>query len=390
MDNFYQGPSEEHEFDSVIQYRGSGMWTFEDLERNTNYYFRAYISNGLSRYYSNTIKVRTPDISRASISNVSTRDGYFTAQVKDNGGREIVEVGFLIADVNGLDLEQLKEGKKYKGRAIENNYWVLPIHICSPDRRHACLAYVLDDRGEYSYSPNVTEVLIDGGDKIIMDNISYSAQRYLLDNFDSNFDGIITYREIDKVSDLTVDVDILSEISEIDFCYYNVTRLSIVCSNDSLVVPLRLECFNALKQLYIKGSANMMSLDLSGMTTLTNMSCFGCGISSLIISGCKSLKELNCSYNKLTSLDCSGCYALETLYCHSNALQNLDISDCGALDLLSCMDNLLTSLDLSNNSILSYVTCAWCPYLSEIWLNRGQSFGYFSYDTSIATIKYKD
>ena len=76
--------------------------------------------------------------------------------------------------------------------------------------------------------------------------------------------------------------------------------------------------------------------------------------------------------------------------CIGNNLSQIDLTDAVSLEELYCSSNQLTSLDVSNCSSLKYLNCTDNPYLTEIWLKTGQTIDSFSYDTAVATIKYKD
>ena len=99
------------------------------------------------------------------------------------------------------------------------------------------------------------------------------------------------------------------------------------------------------------------TLDLSGCTALTRISCYGNGLTSLDVSGCSALELLYCQDNNLTSLNVSGCLALEWLVCSGNDLTSLDVNGCSALERLTCSGNDLTSLDVSGCSVLESLWC---------------------------------
>jgi Leucine-rich repeat (LRR) protein len=92
----------------------------------------------------------------------------------------------------------------------------------------------------------------------------------------------------------------------------------------------------------------------------------------------------------LKSLELSHNTELSLLECNDNKLTTLDVSNNKELKSLKCFNNLLTSLDVSENGALSNLDCTNNPFLTEIWLKTGQAIGDFKYDTSVATIKYKD
>ena len=125
--------------------------------------------------------------------------------------------------------------------------------------------------------------------------------------------------------------------------------------------------------------SNKSISSLKGIESFTNLTNLDC-----------STNQFSSSSNHLTSLDVSQNTALTKLKCYSNQLTSLDVSGCTALKELWCHSNQLTSLDVSHNTVLEVLYCNSNPKLKEIWLKTGQTIRDFLYDTSVATIKYKD
>ena len=145
-----------------------------------------------------------------------------------------------------------------------------------------------------------------------------------------------------------------------------------------------LDCFsNQLTSLDVSGctaltslscSQNYLltSLDVSTCTALTDLSCDDNQLTSLDVSFCTALTALYCEGNQLTSLDVSSCTALTTLYCHSNQLTSLDVSANTALNTLHCYGNQLTSLDLSSCTALNVLHCH-VNQLTSLNVNNGNN-----------------
>ena len=130
-------------------------------------------------------------------------------------------------------------------------------------------------------------------------------------------------------------------------------------------------------------------LDVSKNTKLRVLSCSSNQLTSLDVTNNTQLTQLSCNSNQLTSLDVSKNTSLQYLYCDNNQLTSLDVSNNPALTHLNCSQNQLTSLDVSKNTALQKLYCYNNPNLAEIWLKTGQTIQDFSYDTGVATIKYK-
>ena len=145
------------------------------------------------------------------------------------------------------------------------------------------------------------------------------------------------------------------------------------------------------------------SLDVSKNTTLTSLYCGGNPLTSLDVSKNIALTELNCQWNPFTSLNVSKNIALKSLDCDDNKLTKLDVSKNTALTYLSCRLNQLTNLDVSkNNTALTYLNCGGNQLTSsalnalfemlpsktgDISISTGGNPGTDTCDRSIATNK---
>ena len=120
--------------------------------------------------------------------------------------------------------------------------------------------------------------------------------------------------------------------------------------------------------------------EIDGVKKVTKLSWSSKNLSgSLDLSGCTALTELSCSSNQLTSLDVSKNSALTELSCHSNQLTLLDVSMNTALDYFDCRNNKLTLLDVSKNTALDYFDCSNNKLTSlDVSKNTALYFGDFS------------
>ena len=168
----------------------------------------------------------------------------------------------------------------------------------------------------------------------------------------------------------------------------NVALTSLSCSDNQLK-SLDISNNTALTGLFCDNN-QLTSLDVSNNTALTRLECDDNQLTSLDIRNNTALKILSCYGNQLTSLDISHNTALTQLMCYTNQLTTLDVSNNTALTRLECEDNQLMTLDVSNNTKLRRLWCNNNPDLIEIWLKTGQTINDFSYDTDVATIRYKD
>jgi uncharacterized repeat protein (TIGR02543 family) len=100
------------------------------------------------------------------------------------------------------------------------------------------------------------------------------------------------------------------------------------------------------------------SLDLSGMTQLTDVDCSMNRLTEINLSGATALRNLFVWDNALTSLDPTPAISLEVLDCSYNRLTSLDVSGCAALVGIKCDNNQIASLDLSGKAELQWIDAA--------------------------------
>ena len=167
----------------------------------------------------------------------------------------------------------------------------------------------------------------------------------------------------------------------------NPNLLYLKCYNNQLT---SLDVSKNTKLTYLACEDNQLTnLDISENSKITYLNCARNQLTSIDVSNLNDLSILCCFDNELTGLDVSNNVRLENFDCGNNRLTNLDVSNNVRLIWLYCENNLFTSLDVSNNTKLQYLWCPSSPYLTEIWLQIGQTIEELEYDSDIATIKYK-
>ena len=211
-------------------------------------------------------------------------------------------------------------------------------------------------------------------------------------------DGVLTEKEIQKITNLDVENKGISTLTGIEYftalkylsCSDNQLSALDVSKNPALVY---LRCTNnqitslnvskntALTSLYC--SANQLTLlDVSRNTALTSLNCGSNQLTSLDVRNCSALTSLYCYKNKITALDLTACSALTSLYCYENQITSLDVRNCSALTSLNCGSNQLTSLDVRNCSALTSLSCntnqlssldvSNCPELTDLAFSYNQ------------------
>jgi hypothetical protein len=162
---------------------------------------------------------------------------------------------------------------------------------------------------------------------------------YLLDNFDYNHNGEISFSEAKNVKWMSCRIP-----GSTTNPYAGIASFS------------GIEYFTELEALSFYNSP-VKSLDLSKNTKLTSLIFDETEISSLDLSHNVNLIELACSYSKLTSLDISNNVNLKELYCMANDITELDVSKNILLEEINCNFCKLTVLDLRYNVNLRDVSC---------------------------------
>lgn len=393
------------------------------------YSVRTYFTNGVDRKYSKTLTIKAPTTSAATLSEVSFSNGSLRARLLDDGGSPVRAVGFCWSE--SPDPESIKRNRVPAVLAGDNTF-SLNLSSFERGRVYHILAYAENasqSAGEaFGYSLHPFEIAVT--DDLPVEIADPAFARVLLEQFDANKDGAISYKELKNIQVLSFNTDGISDIGEI--------RL----------MP-------ALTSLSCKGSASgagrLTQVDLSGNPLLRQLSVSGNLLEVLDVAACPDLE----------TLDAAACPSLKTIYLSTEqwlraprdfkkdagtafqlhpkaivpipdahfrkylvdhfdqdgddqisgseavAITRIDVSsdEIETLSGIEFFDHLtrlncsgshegllalgrLRELDVSWNP-LTYLDCRYNPCLSEIWLKTGQRIGTFYYDSSISSIKYK-
>lgn len=176
-----------------------------------------------------------------------------------------------------------------------------------------------------------------------------SFQSFLLDNFDTDYDGVVSATEACGVEEIRIDRNKYSGISSLH----------------------GIGMFTSLRKLSV-GGQNLTALDLSGNPELTEAVCSNNPMKSLKINECRNLKKLYCQNTELEGINLAVCTILEELFLFGSRLTSLDINRLSALKTLDCRSNRLTGeLDLSGCKSLTQVSCKGNAGLERIILPAG-------------------
>jgi uncharacterized protein YjdB len=104
-------------------------------------------------------------------------------------------------------------------------------------------------------------------------------------------------------------------------------------------------------------NTQISTLDVSSLTNLTGLNCINNQISTLDVSNLTNLTVLFCYNNQISTLDVSNLTNLTVLFCGSNQISTLDVSNLTNLTVLDCPSNQISTLNVSNLTSLTYLTC---------------------------------
>ena len=183
------------------------------------------------------------------------------------------------------------------------------------------------------------------GNSIPIEDPNFKA--YLVENFDKDSDGEISYEEASNIARINVYTDNIESVQGIEFM------------------------------------ENLDSLRCYGMRSSGS---YG-ALRDLDVSNNRKLTWLSCDYNQLTTLDVSNNTALTKLYCSENQLTSLNISNNTALTHLYCFSNQLTSLDVSKNTALTYLDCSpMSGALASLYICNNQEIPNVTIDRNVSYI----
>ncbi|MCH5330399.1 MAG: hypothetical protein J1E04_05475 [Alistipes sp.] len=175
---------------------------------------------------------------------------------------------------------------------------------------------------------------------------------YVLEQFDTNNNGVITREEALAVTKIDVYNCEIASLEGIQY-FTNLTHLD--CSSNQLT---ELNVSNNKALIYLECGGNQLTtLDISKNTVLKELGCWQNKLESLNLRNNPSLKNLRCNSNKIKNLDISKNLALEWFVCSTNELTTLDVSKHTKLKSLFCSNNKLSELNLTNNTKLELLQC---------------------------------
>lgn len=197
-----------------------------------------------------------------------------------------------------------------------------------------------------------------------------------------NFDGTVTISESELADlaskkELNVSGKDIKSLAGIGYCSA-LTKLD--CSyNYTNLTHLYIGGLTELTELDCSDNYNITSLDVSGLTKLSKLTCRRLVLNDLDVSGLNELTELDCGQNNIKKLVINGLPKLSKLDCSmSNELTELNLSDLPNLTELYCNECQLTVLDVRGLTGLTRLDC-WQNYnMTTLYVNGMSGLEYLN------------
>lgn len=177
-------------------------------------------------------------------------------------------------------------------------------------------------------------------------------REHVLSRYDFDGDGFISESEALSVTELSVPAERMYEMK----------------SAEGVVM------FRNLRSLSMTGSwegkASLQSLDLSGMTALSDIYLMWGKLQSLTLpSGMRVVGNIALDYNFLTGIDFRDIEQAGIIQLNYNRVKSLDMSRFTKVDQLSCIGNDLSELDLTSITSMGCLLCRENPNLKTLKIN---------------------
>lgn len=246
-------------------------------------------------------------------------------------------------------------------------------------------------------------------------------RKYCIDNFDTDSDGKLSKEEALNVTEISCSDQDIKSLDGIQFfkslevlnCRYNsiegelnlsgLTSLKELTADHNLYSKLDVSGCSALVSLVANDNyysdAQSLSLvfplkeiNLKGCTSLKYIKLQDNGIEVLDLADCSELEELDASYNALTWLNISNCKKLRLVGIRTNKLNSkLDFSHCSELTYLGAWEAELTGLNVSGCTKLVQLIAYRNPDLTTVNVNACPALAELNlYETGITEIDVKN
>lgn len=194
-------------------------------------------------------------------------------------------------------------------------------------------------------------------------------KKYLVDNFDKDGDGEISFTEAQSITSIDCPKRGIKSLAGIEFLPY---LKDLDCSNND-IEDLNVSMNPHLESLRCYQNHHLHGLDLRNNRFLKVLYCGGCNMQELDISHNQELRILSCYFNSIKEINVMQHKNLHTLKVRRCALKELDLRNNEKLEFLDCSENDLSGdLYLGATMQLKYLDCRCNPNLQSIMISDGQ------------------
>lgn len=320
-----------------------------EVKPGAYYAVRSFISDGHNKKYSKEVSLTVPSTSVATPSEVTILQDRLYADLVDDGGRTVREVGFCWSESPDVQTIRLT---RIKGEWVDDHTFSARLPEMEEGHTYYFLAYAenaADAHQTFGYSRTPVDYLMT--DERFVDIEDPVFRSYLLGRFDTNKDGKLTSKELAVVTDIAVNTDQIASVQGIEW----MPNLSVLdCRGSSA------------------GKGGLHEVDISRNPLLDTFLCANNQLTELDLSEAELLIQLDCRGNQLTQLDLSSCFRLTDLNCSGNSIDALDVTRTPYLRRLAINDNPLETIDVSYCTELNRLEASGCPELRWVYVSLEQ------------------
>lgn len=212
-----------------------------------------------------------------------------------------------------------------------------------------------------------TEIVSENNEIEIPDQ---NFKSYLLQRFDRNGDGKLSYGEAKDVEDIGVNTDNIESVSGIEY-FPKLKWLTVNGTENNVGKLTEIDVTRNTQLISINIENNhIQSIDLSQNTCLDSFIGHWNDLRSLDFSHCPRLKYIWSGGNhNLESVNLDGCHEIEYIHFWGASISNIDLSDLPVLREVLVNGRNLQSIDVRNSINLEILEASGCS-LSEIDLSH--------------------
>ena len=215
---------------------------------------------------------------------------------------------------------------------------------------------------------------------------------WLLRNFDSDADGVLSTSEAAMIDDIRVNTDGIASLAGLEsfpnLTYLDASGTRTGDTGAGLLSSIDARSNSKLSVIYAPHNRIGSLILPDDPKALTRLELPVNCLESIDLRSCSSLSLVSLASNLIVSIDVSGMDALEELHLDDNPLERIVIGN-KMLRYINLHGTSITEVDFSRCPRLDLADCSGCPDLKTIHLAKGQVIGTIRKDDT-ASIVYHD